>query len=433
MPFYTSLILLSGIIWAVWTSDTFAATNQFRGVNWADARDNFVPGVLYVSGLSSSDNYASASIVADRVISEFMLKLGSNSVRLPINEPTVSTYWDTYTGAIDKALEKGNRVLLCYWSYAHGVKPSSMTEFWAMWEKVTDKYTGNSNCYFEIYNEPNMYNKTELCNLYNEWLTRFPLVPQNRVILDGSGLAQNVPDIGLDNRFKNCLLAVHDYTMFVNVDKFTTEKQWVDHLKGSVGNFSDRTICTEWGAPMSPGSKNGVNYDYQDYNKEGGSYFVPYVRGISAQLREWKMGSFYWIGLRNSDWYSITKINGSGQDITLTVPNKSGVDRLQYSWADTIPVSVSPFGKLNINILDFKVKCEESALRIEFSVPQNGLMSMKLFNLNGKAIKTMSLHAGAGRVYSCNFNIADISKGFYMLKIENEGRVINSSKVLLTM
>src|SRR4051794_6569091 len=37
-----------------------ASTSQFKGVNWADKRDNFVNGVLYVSGLSSTDTYSSA-------------------------------------------------------------------------------------------------------------------------------------------------------------------------------------------------------------------------------------------------------------------------------------------------------------------------------------------------------------------------------------
>ncbi|HEU5357219.1 MAG TPA: hypothetical protein VFU65_22295, partial [Actinocrinis sp.] len=38
-----------------------ASTGQLRGVNWADQRDNFVNGVLYPSGLSSSDTYSSAA------------------------------------------------------------------------------------------------------------------------------------------------------------------------------------------------------------------------------------------------------------------------------------------------------------------------------------------------------------------------------------
>jgi hypothetical protein len=34
---------------------TAYASAQLKGVNWADTRDNFVNGVLYPSGLSSSD------------------------------------------------------------------------------------------------------------------------------------------------------------------------------------------------------------------------------------------------------------------------------------------------------------------------------------------------------------------------------------------
>lgn len=414
------------------TSNVWAATNQFRGVNWADARDNFQSGVIYISGLSASDTYASASIVADRVISEFISKVGSNSVRLPINEPTVSTYWGTYTGAIDKILEMGNRVLFCYWGAAHGAAPANMTAFWAMWKKVVDKYESNSNCYFEIYNEPDMYNAKDLCNLYNDWLTKNPSVPQDRVVLDGSGMAVNVPEVGKDSRLTGCLLAVHDYTMFNYGAVFTTEAQWKTHLQNSVGNYASRTICTEWGAPMSPGSKNGVDYDYQDYNKAGGSYFVPYVRGMSSQMREWKMGNFYWIGLRNSDWYSITKINGSGANITLTVPNKSGVDQLQYSWADTVSVSVSHSKKNATQTPDFRLDCNNSKLDIEFVAPQSGLTFMRIFNLKGNVIKDREIRTSAYKKYSQTFDLGDISEGFYIVKIEHKGNLIKSSKILLT-
>lgn len=46
-----------------------AGTTGFHGVNWSDQRDNFVDGVLYVSGLNSADTYASAATVGDRVVS----------------------------------------------------------------------------------------------------------------------------------------------------------------------------------------------------------------------------------------------------------------------------------------------------------------------------------------------------------------------------
>ncbi len=308
-----------------------AATNQFKGVNWADQRDNFQTGVIYVSGLSASDTYSTASTVADRVISQFMSLLGSNSVRMPINETTVSSYWGTYTGAIDKALSKG-KVILCYWAPSNG-KPADMTAFWNMWTTVVNKYGSNTNCYFEIINEPYGYSATDLCNLYNSWITRYTSVPQGRVILDGEGYAQSLSAVGGDSRLKNCLLAVHDYSFFVS-NPYTTESAWQNHISGFVGSYADRTICTEWGGPMSPGSKNGVSYGTQNYNNTSGTFFVSYLRGISNQLRGWNMGSFYWPGLRDGDWYSMTTKSGSGSGITLTLPNASGLERLKYSWGE---------------------------------------------------------------------------------------------------
>ena len=94
----TKVLLASVLALAV---SSFAVTSQFRGVNWADKRDNFVSDVLVLSGMSLSDNYQSASVVADRVIGQFQELFGTNSVRIPVNEPTILTFWDTYTGVID--------------------------------------------------------------------------------------------------------------------------------------------------------------------------------------------------------------------------------------------------------------------------------------------------------------------------------------------
>ena len=91
-------------------------TAQLRGVNWADQRDNFVNGVLYPSGLGSADTYSSAATVASQVVGQLFSITGANTVRMPVNEPTVATFWGSYTGAIDAALAKGN-VILTYWAY----------------------------------------------------------------------------------------------------------------------------------------------------------------------------------------------------------------------------------------------------------------------------------------------------------------------------
>jgi hypothetical protein len=329
------LLVLFASASAFFASSASATTNQFRGVNWADSRDNFQSGVLYVSGLSSSDTYASALATGTSVMAQFVSKLGANAVRLPINEATVSTFWNTYTGAIDAVLAKG-AVVLCYWDSAKSNKPPDMNAFWNMWKTVVDKYGSNENAYFEVFNEPNMYSKNDLVTLYTSWLTQFSTVPKGRVILDGTGNAQNVPDIGSASSLDGCLLAVHDYSFFGS-DTWTTESQWVSQFKGEVGNYSDRTVCTEWGGPMSPGSKNGISYGSLDYSQPPTNYFEAYVRGMSSQLRAWNMGSFYWPGLRDGDWYSMTTRTGTGDNLQLAVSNQSGLAQLQNAWTGPPP------------------------------------------------------------------------------------------------
>ncbi|GAA0586854.1 RICIN domain-containing protein [Paractinoplanes ferrugineus] len=312
---------------AVVSDPARADTTQFHGVNWADQRDNFVDGVLYVSGLGSADTYATASVVADRVVGQLYSITGANTVRMPINEPTVTSYWGTYTGAVDQALTKG-KVILAYWAYGSG-RPADVAAYDRMWDTVVARYAGNSNAYFEVINEPYGYSTADLTNLYSAWLARHPDVPRGRVILDGAGLAQNVAAVGQDGRLNETLLAVHDYSFFAG---FEDETSWANHLASSIGGYASRTVATEWGGPMGPGSKNGVSYDTIDYNIPSGSFFADYLRGVSSKLRELGVGGVYWPGLRDGDWYSLTRRTGSGSSISLTLTNASGLNRLRYSW-----------------------------------------------------------------------------------------------------
>jgi hypothetical protein len=327
-------VLATGQRHAHWATASATATtaatptSQYRGVNWADQRDNFVNGVLYPSGLSSTDTYSSAATVASQVVGQLDSITGANTVRIPVNEPTVATYWGTYTGAIDAALGKGN-VILAYWAYSGG-KPANMTTFHQMWDTIVGKYASNPNAYFEVINEPYGYSNTDLDNFYNDWLTRYPTVPRGRVILDGAGDATNIAPVGGDSRLANTLLAVHYYTFFAGTS--TSESQWANGIANEIGGYASRTIATEWGAPMSPGSKNGVYYDTINYDIPGGNFFDAYVRGVSSELRTLGVGSVYWPGLRDGDWYSMTRKTGSGAGITLSLVNASGLDRLQYAW-----------------------------------------------------------------------------------------------------
>ncbi|MEV5743365.1 RICIN domain-containing protein [Microbispora rosea] len=241
----------------------------------------------------------------------------------------MANYWETYTGAIDTALGKGN-VIFAYWASSGG-RPSDMTAFNQMWDKVVAKYGGNANAYFEVINEPYGYSAPNLNNMYNSWLARYSGVPRGRVILDGAGLATNVAAVGGDTRLNGTLLAVHDYTMFVG-SPYDDETTWASHIASYIGGYADRTVATEWGGPMSPGSKYDIQWNTIDYSIPSGSYFADYIRGVSSRLRSLGMGSVYWPGLRDGDWYGLTSRSGSGASTTLSLVNPSGLTRLQYAW-----------------------------------------------------------------------------------------------------
>jgi len=320
-----------GALFAVHPTKAYAATSAIRGVNWADQRDNFESGVLYPSGLSSSDTYASSETVAEAVVGQLFSLTGANTVRMPINEATVADNWSNYTGAIDGALTKGN-VILAYWAVSNG-EPASVSAFDSMWDTVMAKYGSNANVYFEPINEPYGYSTTDLGNFYNSWLTRYPNATKSHVILDGAGYATNVSAVGSDSRLNGTLLGVHDYSFFVS-SPYTTESQWESQFASEVGSYASRTVATEFGAPMSPGSKNGVSYGTLDYSTcaNDSTYFVAYLRGVTSELRTLGMGSVYWPGLRDGDWYSMTTKTGSGSGISLSITNASGLTRVQYAW-----------------------------------------------------------------------------------------------------
>src|SRR5882724_11303585 len=133
----------------------YAATTPFAGVNWADTRDNYNSGWVIPDDLSASDSYATVQAKANKILAGFQNNLGANTVRLPINPPSVAqSWWGSYTAAIDTAFSKGMKVIIAYWSNNNGQIDSN---FWIMWTTVVNKYGSNGNAYFEIMNEPHGY------------------------------------------------------------------------------------------------------------------------------------------------------------------------------------------------------------------------------------------------------------------------------------
>jgi len=136
------------------TAVTVNATNNFKGVNWADPADNFKDGLVVISGLSSTDSYATVQTKSGNILTGFQNR-GANTVRLPVNPATVSqSWWNAYTGAIDLAASRGMNVVLAYWegnSSLDGLVDNT-TQFYSMWQTIVNKYGSNSRVYFEPMN-----------------------------------------------------------------------------------------------------------------------------------------------------------------------------------------------------------------------------------------------------------------------------------------
>ncbi|MET8258037.1 RICIN domain-containing protein [Micromonospora sp. NPDC005205] len=325
--------MVGGVV-VVASSPAAAATNQFRGMNWAQLGDNFSTSPLVVQGLSQSDGYATVQAKANALYDDMALSMGINTVRLPINTQTVAntTWWNAYRGAIDAATARGFKVILTFWTdHSSGARIANLAAWNTMWSSVTSAYGSNTNVYFEPMNEPGGYSSAQWRDIAANWLsTHYSAVP-SRVLIGGTGASQDLRDICNDSRFNSTLLSFHHYAFFYGS---MTYDAWRSHMQTRLGNCASRAVATEFGGPMD----NGLNY--ADANSTDN--FVRHIRAMAQVMRDNQMGGTYWpaIGGKNSgsghDWYSMFALSGSGTDLNLTIRNTSGADRIRYAYGDTI-------------------------------------------------------------------------------------------------
>src|SRR5690349_19413287 len=224
----TTLSSTTVVTGTVDTSDKRIGAAGIAGVNWADGRDNFVDGWVIPSGLTASDNNATVTAKANSILAGFQTNMaGCNTVRLPINPPSVlESWWSAYYGAIDAAVARNMNVIIACWESASSRNGliDNTTTFWQMWDVVVARYGSNAGVYFEVFNEPHGYSQTDLGNLYAQFLSRYPTLPRGRIILGGTGYSENVTGIGADSRFSSCLLALHNYAFWAT--SRTTVSAW---------------------------------------------------------------------------------------------------------------------------------------------------------------------------------------------------------------
>jgi hypothetical protein len=298
-----------------------ASTNQFKGVNWADTRDNYNSGWVIPDGLSASDSYSQVYSIADADVKAFESNLGANTVRLPINPPSVSqSWWSAYRGTIDAALADGMKVIVAAWTESSSVGTiTNMSAWQSMWSTVVSDYGSNSNVYFEPLNEPFGYSSSQWISIASSWLSEFSSVPHGRVIIAGTGYDDHVTAEGASSALSGTLLSLHYYGTW---NSYTTESSWVSDFNSRIGSYASRTIVTEFGAPMTTGTDYLTNHNNGQYQS--------YLAAVTDTARTDSMGSVYWAGLKTGDSYSMESHNGS----TLSNNNASGVTQVRWGWGD---------------------------------------------------------------------------------------------------
>jgi hypothetical protein len=296
-----------------------AATNQFKGVNWADTRDNYNSGWVIPDGLAAGDSYSTVYSIANNYIKAFQANLGANTVRLPINPPSVSqSWWGAYKGAIDAALADGMKVIIACWTESSSVGTiTNMSTWQSMWSTVVSAYGGNSNVYFEPLNEPYGYSSSQWISIASSWLSEFSSVPRGRVIIAGTGYDDHVTAEGASSALSGTLLSMHYYGTW---NSYTTESAWVSDFNSRLGGYASRTIVTEFGAPMTTGTNYLTNHSNGQYQS--------YLAAVTDTARSDSMGSVYWAGLKTGDSYSMEAHSGSG----LSNNNSSGVTQVRWGW-----------------------------------------------------------------------------------------------------
>ena len=278
-----------------------AETASIHCFNWADAGDNFQKGALVLTGLSATDSYDTVLASSNAIISGFKTVLGANTFRMPINETTANTAttWAAYKGIFDAAISQNMKVIVAYWLPPGSNHIADTTAWNAMWKVVVDAYGTNDLVYFDVFNEPSGYGAAAFITLVQQWMTTFPTVPANRVVVAGTTTDVDVNQQGA--ALPNCLLSLHIYDSVGN-----TVAAAESALKTHAGPYYNRTIVTEY---------------------VGASLFM---QGITTQMKAYGMGSCYWAGLEGTG--GVAKLSGTAPNYTVTVNNAANLTLIQSGW-----------------------------------------------------------------------------------------------------
>lgn len=305
--------------------------SQFKGVNWADPRDNFADDAVIPSGLSAADTPAQAYATATQILDGFKHNVAANTIRLPVNPYSVgssSAWWPDYQQVIKAATDRGFKVILAYWE-GPGAEDDGIVDnyatWWPMWSTITSTYRNNPHVYFEPMNEPHGYTQDAWVSLVTTWLDQYSNVPRNRVIVDGTGYADHVNSLCTTPALDGTYLALHDYGFWGT----NTYAGWMADFASRIGTCASRTVVDEFGAPMT----TGIDYNASATASDAATNnYVAYMQAATDTIRQLHLGGVYWPGLRIGDTYSLESVQATGNGDTLITNSPTGLSLIEWAW-----------------------------------------------------------------------------------------------------
>lgn len=70
------------------------------------------------------------------------------------------------------------------------------------------------------------------------------------------------------------------------------------------------------------------------------------------------------------------------------------------------------------------------AEKIRYQIPQDGIVTLKIYNILGSEVATLVNEEKAAGKYEVNFNASSLASGVYIYKIQ-AGSFVNSKKMIL--
>ncbi|GAB2711186.1 cellulase family glycosylhydrolase [Kitasatospora kifunensis] len=355
--------------------------NQTRliGYNWADPRDNFQSGGLYLSGLSSTDvSQTNWSAAANKIATVAKAASPStNTIRIPINYATVNTSdrLGAFQAAIDELVTDGMNVIIGYWPDGRdglGIPYGTVNEsnWLSAWGTMFSRYADNSQVYFEPINEPwgySTYGQADtagthdtgdldpLKQLYRDWaanmltqynsshtptLTSLPAAIKHRTILAGGMVEEDVKDLANTTEFDDYLLGFHMYnfvweeqhgnlisscnTCATTQPRLARQTDWPVYLAWLINNHWPRVVITEFGSDTGAQGYDNPDNGYSSNSVAGTR--VPSIQGIANYAYTFGVGMIYWPGFRAKYNTTDGTINSDEQSTTPTTSQSLALD-----------------------------------------------------------------------------------------------------------